>query len=140
MTEKSYVDYIASQINTEELSVPSKTILLEKGKIAHKLYIIRKGCLRLFTYHDGNDVTFQFFFEGDFVASFYSLYKHEPSLFYMESLEPTELTAFSGEDFFNLVGNDLSLSKWYEDNLIERFHTYQQLFFSRIKKVHPTHA
>ena len=59
----------------EVLSIPSKTMLLEEGKIADKLYFIRKGCLRLFFYNEGKDITFQFFFEGDFVASFDSLYK-----------------------------------------------------------------
>ena len=30
----------------EVLSIPSKTMLLEEGKIADKLYFIRKGCLQ----------------------------------------------------------------------------------------------
>ena len=74
MTENSYLNHIESQIKSEYLSVPSKSILLEEGKIAEKLYLIRKGCLRLFFYNEGKDITFQFFFEGDFVASFDSLY------------------------------------------------------------------
>lgn len=73
---------IESQIKSEHLSIPSKTILLEEGKIAQKLYLIRKGCLRLFFYNEGKDITFQFFFEGDFVASFDSLYRRTPSLFF----------------------------------------------------------
>ena len=84
MTENSYLNHIESQIKSEYLSVPSKSILLEEGKIAEKLYLIRKGCLRLFFYNEGKDITFQFFFEGDFVASFDSLYKRTPSLFYLE--------------------------------------------------------
>ena len=60
----------------KQLTIPPKTILLEEGKVADKLYLIRKGCLRLFFYNDGKDITFQFFFEGDFVASFDSLYSH----------------------------------------------------------------
>ena len=63
----------------EALSIPSKTVLLEEGKVADKIYLIRKGCLRLFFYNEGKDITFQFFFEGDFVASFDSLYKGTPS-------------------------------------------------------------
>ena len=73
------------------LSIPSKTILLKEGNVADKLYLIRKGCMRLFFYHEGKDITFQFFFEGDFVASFDSLYKRQPSLFFLESIEPTEV-------------------------------------------------
>lgn len=33
----------------EALSIPSKTVLLEEGKIANEIYLIRKGCLRLFS-------------------------------------------------------------------------------------------
>lgn len=132
--ENNHVNhFIESQIKSEDLSIPSKTILLEEGKIAEKLYLIRKGCLRLFFYNEGKDITFQFFFEGDFVASFDSLYKHTPSIFYLESIEPTELTAIKREDFYNLINNNLSFRRLYEEKLIERFHAYQQLFLSRIK-------
>lgn len=76
---------------------------------------------------------FQFFFEGDFVASFDSLYKHTPSLFYLESIEPTELTAIRREDFYILINNNLSCRQLYEEKLIARFQAYQRLFLSRIK-------
>lgn len=133
MIENSYLNHFESQIKSEDLSVPSKAILLEEGKIAEKLYLIRKGCLRLFFYDKGNDISFQFFFEEDFVASFDSLYKRTPSLFYLESIEPTELTAIRREDFFNLINNNLSFRQLYEAKLIDRFHAYQQLFLSRIR-------
>ena len=129
----SHLNHIESQIKSEYLSVPSKAILLEEGKVAEKLYLIRKGCLRLFFYNEGKDITFQFFFEGDFVASFDSLYKRTPSLFYLESIEPTELTAIRREDFYNLINNNLSFRLLYVEKLIDRFHAYQQLFLSRIK-------
>ena len=128
MTENSYLNHIESQIKSEYLSVPSKSILLEEGKIAEKLYLIRKGCLRLFFYNEGKDITFQFFFEGDFVASFDSLYKRTPSLFYLESIEPTELTAIRREDFYNQINNNLSLRPLYEKKLIDRFHIYGAKF------------
>ena len=65
MIENSHLNHIESQIKSEYLSIPSKTILLEEGKVAEKLYLIRKGCLRLFFYNEGKDIAFQFFFEGD---------------------------------------------------------------------------
>ena len=134
MIENCYLKhFIELQTKSECLSVPSKTILLEEGKVADKLYLVRKGCLRLFFYNEGKDITFQFFFEGNFVASFDSLYKRTPSLFYLESIEPTELTAIRRADFYNLIDNDSSLRQLYEEKLIDRFHVYQQLFLSRIK-------
>ena len=133
MTENSYLNHIESQIKSEYLSVPSKSILLEEGKIAEKLYLIRKGCLRLFFYNDGKDITFQFFFEGDFVASFDSLYKRTPSLFYLESIEPAEVAAIKRNDFYAIIKDDPRWRQAYEEKLIDRCHSYQQLFLSRIK-------
>lgn len=133
MKGNSFSDIAELQVRFNNLSIPSKTILLEEGKVADKLYLIRKGCLRLFFYNNGKDITFQFFFEGDFVASFDSLHKRTPSLFYLESIEPTELTVIKRDDFYTLINNDSSLRKLYEEKLIDRFHTYQQLFLSRIK-------
>lgn len=133
MIENSYLNHLESHVKSEYLFVTSKTILLEEGQIAEKLYLIRKGCLRLFFYDEGKDITIQFFFEGDFVASFDSLYKRTPSLFYLESIEPTELTAIRREDFYNLINNNLSFRQLYEEKLIDRFHAYQQLFLSRIR-------
>ena len=130
MIDSMFVD---SHIKSEHLSVPSKTVLLEEGKVARKLYFVRKGCLRLFFYNAGKDITFQFFFEGEFVASFDSLYKCTPSLFFLESIEATELLVINRDDFFNLIESDSSLRQKYEEKLIDRFHTYQQLFLSRIR-------
>lgn len=126
-------EYFSSLIETETLSILPKTVLLKEGKVADRLYLIHKGCLRLFFYNEGKDITFQFFFEGDFVASFDSLYKQQPSLFFLESIEPTEASAIKRDDFYNLIEKTPSLRKYYEAKLIERFHVYQQLFLSRIK-------
>lgn len=126
-------EYFSSLIETEPLSILPKTVLLEEGKVADRLYLIHKGCLRLFFYNEGKDITFQFFFEGDFVASFDSLYKRQPSLFFLESIETTEASAIKRDDFYHLIEKTLLLREYYEEKLIERFHVYQQLFLSRIK-------
>lgn len=118
---------------TEALFIPSKTVLLEEGKVADRIYLIRKGCLRLFFYNEGKDITFQFFFEDDFVASFDSLYKGTPSLFSLESIEPSEVLSIKKKDFYNRIESNPSLRKLYEEKIIERFSFYQHLFLSRIK-------
>lgn len=122
-----------SQAMAEHLSVPGKTVLLEEGKVADKLYMIRKGCLRLSFFNDGRDITFQFFFEGDVVASFNSLHHRQPSLFSLETLEPAELSVIKKNDFYDLIQRIPSLRQAYEEKLIERFHIYQLLFLSRIR-------
>ena len=133
MENKLFGNTLFNIEEVEVLSIPSKTMLLEEGKIADKLYFIRKGCLRLFFYNEGKDITFQFFFEGDFVASFDSLYKGTPSLFSLESIDPAEVRFIKKEDFYNEIENNSSLRKVYEEKIIERFSFYQHLFLSRIK-------
>ena len=133
MENKLFDNTLFNIEEVEVLSIPSKTMLLEEGKIADKLYFIRKGCLRLFFYTEGKAITFQFFFEGDFVASFDSLYKGTPSLFSLESIEPSEVMFIKKEDFYNEIENNSSLRKVYEEKIIERFSFYQHLFLSRIK-------
>lgn len=117
----------------EYLSIPAKTMLLREGEVAQKMYFIRKGCLRLYFYNAGNDITFQFFFEGSVVASFDSWHNRQPSQFSLESIEPTDLVAVPREALVTLIHAMPSLRDRYEEMLIERFHTYQQLFLSRIK-------
>ncbi len=118
---------------SQTISVPAKTVLLEEGKVADRLYLIRKGCLRLFFYNEGKDITFQFFFEGDFVASFDSMHKRAPSLFGLESIEPSELAVIGREEFYSLINSNLQARQLYEEKLIDRFRAYQCLFLSRIK-------
>lgn len=53
--------YFLSLPEITELSVPPKTILLEEGKVADRMYLIRKGCLRLFsTTKDGTSLSSSF--------------------------------------------------------------------------------
>lgn len=103
------------------------------GAGGRHLVFYSKGCLRLFFWNDGKDITFQFFFEGDFVASFDSMYRRQPSLFSLESIEPSELLSVGRDDFYRLIEQSPWLRRRYEEKLIDRFHSYQQLFLSRIR-------
>lgn len=60
MEEKFSNEHFPFEV-AETLSIPSKTVLLEMGKVADRIYLIRKGCMRLFFYNEGKDITFQFF-------------------------------------------------------------------------------
>ena len=115
------------------LSFPARSIILEEGKVADKLYYVRSGCLRLAFNNDGKDITFQFFFPGDIVASFDSLHNGTPSLFSLESIEPSDLLTIDGKEMRTLIRANDAIRDEYENLLAERFHAYQQLFLSRIR-------
>lgn len=115
------------------IHLPHHTTVLNEGEIANKVFLIKKGCMRLFFYHEGKDITFQFFFENDYVASFDSLITHSPSSFYLETLENTEALYISSTDFLNIIKGNEKAHLLYENFLVNRFHEYQQLFLSRIR-------
>jgi len=73
----------------KRLEVPAKTILLEEGKISQSYIFIEKGCVRLLFNIDGGDKTVQFFFENEGLTSFESFVNNTPSLFTIETIEPS---------------------------------------------------
>ena len=79
----TYVSYF------NQIKVPAKTILLNEGETSKKLFLIEKGCIRVWFNNNGKDVTTQFFFENNTVASIESYRKNTPSLVTIETIEPS---------------------------------------------------
>jgi CRP-like cAMP-binding protein len=73
----------------ERMEVPAKTILLKEGKISHHYFYIEKGCVRAALNKQGADKTVQFFFEKEGLTSLESFLKNTPSLFTIETIEPS---------------------------------------------------
>lgn len=73
----------------QRIEVPTKTVLLEEGKISQQYIFIEKGCTRLFFNNNGDDKTVQFFFENEGLTSFDSFVNNIPSLFTIETIEPS---------------------------------------------------
>lgn len=111
---------------------PAKSLLLARGNVADTLYYVVRGCLRLFFLHDGKELTFQFFTEGCFVASFVSFHRRLPSLFSLETIEPSDVLAIEKPDFDSLLEESPSVRKIYEEKLIDRLQAFQQQFLAHI--------
>ncbi len=117
----------------EERTVPARTVLLREGEVSTHLYCVKKGCLRLWVNKDGKDITVQFFFEGQGVASIESLLTGQPSLFTLETIEPATLTVFTKETFEELMARFPAFREGFNDLLFQRFRHYAGLFLSRIR-------
>lgn len=113
--------------------IPAKTILLNEGEIAKQAFYIEKGCLRECFNNNGKDITFQFFFEGDSVASIESFKTNEPSLFNLESIEPCIIQSISKKDFQFVLENSPDIKNEIDEHIFRRLFFYQKLFLSRIK-------
>lgn len=113
--------------------IPAKTVLLEEGEVAKKVYFIEKGCLRLSFNKDGKDITFQFFFEGEGVSSAESFRYNEPSLYSVESLEPSVLHTLTKKDYLEIIEASPLIRESMEEQTLQRLLHVEKLFLSRIK-------
>jgi len=115
------------------VNVKKKSTLLNQGDICHKIFVVEKGSVRSWFNSEGDDVTFQFFFEGDIVTSFESLKRGLPALYNIETLTEARLRVITKQELFNLLDKDTEIKAAVDDYLIERLYHYQALFISRIK-------
>src|SRR6201986_2719311 len=73
----------------KRMEVPAKSILLNEGKVSQNYIFIEEGCVRLFFSDNGNEKTVQFFFGNEGLTSFDSFVNNVPSLFTIETIEPS---------------------------------------------------
>lgn len=73
----------------KRVEAPAKTALLQEGKISQHYIFVEKGCVRTFFNKNGDDKTVQFFFENEGLSSFDSFINNVPSLFTIETIEPS---------------------------------------------------
>jgi len=115
---------------------PARTILLHEGKIAQNYYFVEQGCLRVWFDNNGKDTTVQFFFENDGVASLESFQKSIPSIFTIETVEPTTVQVLP-KNLFNQMIKELDGNPDFLKTLIEisleRQRHYMNEFLSRIR-------
>lgn len=87
----------------------------------------------MWTNHNGNDITTQFFFEGKAIASMESLLKNEPSDFTLETLETCILYVMPKEQFLNLIEKDGEFIKWFNNLILNRFFYYSKHLLTYLK-------
>lgn len=117
----------------QELTLPAKTTLLEVGKIPKNFYCIQKGCVRLWFNQDGKEITMQFFLEGECVASIDGFIQGTPSLFSIETIEPTTVWVYKKADILNMLEEIPTLENELYNLIMSRLKDYTHLFLSRIK-------
>jgi len=118
------------------IEVPAKTTLLEEGEVSKKLFIIEKGCIRVWFNNNGKDLTTQFFFENQSVASIESFIKQFPSPVVIETIEPSLIWWISKNDMDKIleeVKEIPELRDRFIDMIFQRTFDYIRHFVSFIK-------
>jgi CRP-like cAMP-binding protein len=133
LTDEKWMEY-TNYFN--RIEIPAKTILLEEGEISKKLFIIEKGCIRVWFNNNGKDLTTQFFFENQSVASIESFMKKFPSQAAVETIEPSVLWWISKNDLDKILEEIKEIPELRDrliDMLFQRTFDYMKYFVSFIK-------
>lgn len=140
MTNQPTNKFFTSNLNwddyrhlVKEINVPAKTTLLQEGEVSKNAYFIKKGCLRIWFNNNGKDVTFQFFFENQGVSSIESFKSGQPSLFSIESIEPSTLLVISKSNLELMVKEIPGYQAFMQEHIFQRLNHYSKLFLSHIK-------
>jgi len=113
--------------------IPAKTVLLREGEISKNAYAIEKGCLRTWFNNDGIDITTRFLFEGEGVSSIESFRTGQPSLFTIESIEPSVIRTISKKDFQFVLDNSPAIRQEMEQHIFSRFMYAQKMMLSYMR-------
>lgn len=108
-------------------------IVIQDGEVSRYLYYVEQGCLRSWFNKDGKDISFQFFLENSFIASFESFAFDERSPYVIESLLPTTIWCIPKMIVIEQMNKSETLKTMIFQLVCERLREYQRLFLSRIK-------
>jgi len=114
------------------IKIRKKTNILEAGKIAEEVYLIAKGCLRMYYEHEGNDISAFFFTEGMFGGAYDSFISRQACRHAVETLEDCELYTITYNDLQYLFTNLPKTNEFVRKILEERFVTLHKLFTAQI--------
>ncbi|MNJ91923.1 Cyclic nucleotide-binding domain protein [compost metagenome] len=95
-----------------EVTYPKGHILLRAGKVERSIYFIRKGMVRAYSNHAGNEITFWFGSEGQAVISMKSYVEDQPGYEDIELLEDCELLELKSADLKRLFETDIHIANW----------------------------
>lgn len=80
-------------------TLPKNTMLLDFGKKATTLFFIKKGLARAYYNRDGEEVTYYFAIDGQFIGAVPSLFDDRPSHSAIQLIEHADIHYFSYKEF-----------------------------------------
>jgi CRP-like cAMP-binding protein len=110
--------------NFVKVSVRKHEVLLTEGDVNNKIIFVCKGCLRIyFNQEDGQEATRYLAFENQFATALVSFISRQPSLEYIQALEPSELLCITYENFMKLLEQIPLWERFYRQYLEKAYVT-----------------
>ncbi|NRB47881.1 MAG: Crp/Fnr family transcriptional regulator [Saprospiraceae bacterium] len=136
----TFLDYIGNYISLSTtlvqdlqgaLQINSYTkghILLNEGRVCHRLYFLEGGTARTFYYRDGKEITSWIYPEQLPFTSWSSFLSGEPSFEYIEILEEAIVHSITSTQLENLYGKHPSLERFGRRLVEEQLHFLDQFY------------
>lgn len=86
----------------KEKTYAKNAIIQQIGSSCRTVYIVKKGCARIFYYKDEIDITEHFAFEHDIIVRAESLFTGNPTSKGIQAIDQTTLFAIDAEPLFKL--------------------------------------
>lgn len=113
--------------------VEARQPLLCAGEVARHLYLIERGCARLYVIDaEGRETSTQFFFEGDVVSSLESLLTGRPSAQHLVTMEACHLREVDAADVISRTKTNAALQTELQSLTQRRLIHYVNLYTSAI--------
>lgn len=117
----------------KDIHVEAQRMLLRAGDVANGIYLVRTGAVRLCVCSaQGDEVSVQFFFEGDVVSSLESLLSGSPSEMQLITMETCHLCAVDRAAVLELVRSRPALQAQLLALTQQRLIDYVKLYTSAI--------
>ena len=139
---------IAVESISTHVSLTGNEIILTAGSTMRSIYLVLNGSARLYYYHEGKEITNQFFFEREVIADMESIYSKKRSNYYIQLLENCRLIEIKYQELEKLyrqhhdlehVGRMIAIACYLEEN--ERNRSYQMLTakerYLKLLETHP---
>jgi CRP/FNR family transcriptional regulator, anaerobic regulatory protein len=78
--------------------IAKNSFFVREGQINREMGFVNSGLFRMYYLLDGKEVNAHFFVENDFLAAFQSFLLQQPSRYYIQALEDSEIITFTYDD------------------------------------------
>ena len=114
-------------------TVKKGELLLRQGQVCRQLFFVSKGCLRLFYIANDVEITVWFSFENNSAIELSSFLGGEPSDYFIEAIEDSEILSLNKADLLSLYDKhpeiEGAIRIFWEDvilSLLKRFTALQK--------------
>ncbi|NLR57277.1 Crp/Fnr family transcriptional regulator [Chitinophaga polysaccharea] len=95
-------DWNAFEAILQPVSYKTGELLSEAGKTSHAIYFIATGIVRVYTLHNGKEISLDFLFPRSFCASYASFITQQPAAVNIQAIMPVTGYAFHYADLQQL--------------------------------------